>query len=302
MSEDSFGIDKLNQLFHEYSPNDLVRCDRNTAAYANDVYDVTDSAGGRYMIKVLTTQRAETVKAEALMQERLASSGVTSPKFLKFENGSYVGEHHGTRFTLSKFIEGSAPSAQDVTIDLVADFGATLAKMHDCLKGVRVPASNMQWFERKHLQANLDAYHGDLKDELVRLYEASKTLFDLELPEAVVHADLWLRNVFAKGDKITAVFDLETAENTVRITDLARTFVSMRLNTKFSAQELSDALLGGYDSAASTPLTNEEKLNFPMAVAYVACVCAVWHALHGTRYAGPYAKFGNDALAGSPER
>jgi Ser/Thr protein kinase RdoA (MazF antagonist) len=96
----------------------------------------------------------------------------------------------------------------------------------------------------------------------------------------VIHGDLWLGNVFAEGDRVTAVFDMETAEHTYRILDLARTYLSARRETELDPKTLLDTLYEGYNSAAATPLTAEERSNFGLAFQYVAGVCALWNALH----------------------
>ena len=59
--------------------------------------------------------------------------------------------------------------------------------------------------------------------------------------------------------------------------------------------EIIDKLFDGYDAVASEPLTQEEKDSFGLAISYTAGVCALWHELNGTRYAGNYLGFGAEA-------
>ncbi|MDQ5972461.1 MAG: homoserine kinase type [Patescibacteria group bacterium] len=295
MTEANLDTPELNQLFHSYVDDELVSSERNPDAFANDVYNLTDMNGQRYVMRVLKTQLPETVQVEAAMQIRLAEAGVRTPAYIELEGGGFVGMHDGTSFTLSKRIEGEAPKS--ASLELVADFGATLAKLHNSLEGMDVPPSKMQWFNLNNAEEDLAAYDGPLKDKLTNLIENGKSLFELDLPKSVTHGDLWLGNVFADGDKVTAVFDLETAENTYRIIDLARTYLSMRMETEYSSQELIDKLLDGYNAAAKEPLTAEERKAFGLAVAYAAGVCATWNAAHNTRYSGPYIALGEEALA-----
>jgi Ser/Thr protein kinase RdoA (MazF antagonist) len=286
---------ELNQFFHSFIEDELASSERNTAAYANDVYNLTDSSGQQYVMRVLKDQIPETVQAEAAMQHKLAEAGIRTPEYIELNGGSYVGSQDGMSFTLSKYIEGEVPKS--ISLELVADFGATLAKLHASLKGVSIPSSKMQWFNLKNAKADLDAYDGPLKEELTNLFTSGERLFELNLPKAVTHSDLWLGNVFAEANKVTAVFDLETAEYTYRIIDLARTYLSMRMETKYSTQDLINHLFFGYDNATNEPLTAEERQNFGIATAYVAGVCATWHAVHNTKYAGQYIQFGEEALA-----
>lgn len=294
MSDTFLSPEQLNDIFHYYSIADIVEATRSTEAFANEVYDVTDSEGRRFFLKLLKTQLPEIVATEVQMQQRLLASGLRTPEYLEIKPNEYVGNHGDIRFILSKYIPGESP--KDVTTELIESFGATLAKIHDALKGIDIPPSNMQWLSPDRVDDDLSGYEGEVKPELVRLMSAGKVIFDRNLPRAVTHGDLWMSNVFAKNNTITTVFDLETAEYTVRLVDLARTYTSMRFNSDLSSSEIIKVLTRGYDSVAETPLTAEERVNFSLAIAFVAGACATWHALHGTRYRDPYIKFGNEAL------
>jgi Ser/Thr protein kinase RdoA (MazF antagonist) len=294
MSEKNLDNGQLSDIFHDYSVADVVEATRSTEAFANEVYDVTDSEGQRFFLKILKTQLPEVVATEVQMQQRLLAGGLHTPEYLEIKPGAFVGDHKGTRFILSKYIPGESP--KNVTPELIESFGVTLARIHDALEGVDIPSSNMQWLNPKRVQNDLNGYSGEVKPELVRLMDAGRVLFDRNLPMAVTHGDLWMSNVFAENNTITTVFDLETAEYTVRLVDLARTYTSMRFNSELSSDEIIEVLTRGYDSVANTPLTTEERANFNLAIAFVSGACATWHAVHGTRYGDPYIKFGNEAL------
>ena len=291
---ESLNSTELNKLFHIYSDSELTQVERNGAAFANDVYDLTDSNGLRYVMRVLKIQDPATVNLEARMQTMLNIAGIRTPQYLELSDNNFVGEQNGHSFTLSRRIEGKAPTS--VTTELVFDFGATLARIHDCLRGVKILPNKMQWFNPAIAQEDLNVYDGPLKEKLVMLVGKVDVLLSSGLPEAVIHGDLWLSNTFAENDRVTAVFDFETAQNTARIIDLARTYTSMRRETDFPAQKIIDQLIEGYDSAANIPLTQIEKDKLKLAIAYVSGVVAAWHAANGTGYVATYIEIGEEAL------
>jgi len=294
MSEVALSPEQLSGIFHDYSSEDIVEATRSTEAFANEVYDVTDSQGQRYFLKILKTQLPEVVATEVQMQQRLLATGLQTPEYLEIKPGVYVGSHESTRFIISKYIPGESPKVTTPT--LIESFGATLAKLHDALKGVDIPPSNMQWLNLERVENDLATYEGPVKADIVRLVQSGKVIFERDLPKSVTHGDLWTSNVFAENGRITTVFDLETAEYTVRLVDLARTFTSMRFNSDYESSEIIKLLTNGYNSATETPLTSDEQANFNLAIAFVAGACATWHAVHGTRYRDPYIRFGNEAL------
>lgn len=297
MPATEFDTRQLNQFFHSFLPDDLASSQRNGEAFANDVYNLTDTSGRRYVMRILKTQLPETIATEALMQQRLTAAGIGSPLYLKTSSDDYIGEAAAERYTLSRWIDGQAPRA--ASPELIKDFGATLARMHDSFAGIELPNSRTQWLNPVNAQRDLNNYAGPLKSQLAELLDAGPRLLELGLPTTVIHGDFWIGNVFADDNKITTVFDLETAENTARIIDLARTYLSMRLE-KWITETKDHSLFTGYDSAATRPLTAAEKANFDLAAAYVGGVCAAWHTVHGTRYGtryiGPYLELGQAAL------
>lgn len=293
MSETTLDTSQLNQLFHSYSQEELTSTERNGAAFANDVYNLTAYDGQKYVMRVLKDQLPETVQLEAAMQVRLATGGINTAHYLQLPNGSFVGEENDVHFTLSKHIDGETPTS--ASLGLVTDFGATLAKLHTCLDGLTVTPSKMQWFDPNNAQEDLNTYEGEYKDRLASLVGKNTQLFNLELPKSVIHGDLWLGNVFAEGNRVTAVFDMETAEYTYRMIDLARTYLSMRLETQYPAQDLVDKLIEGYNSSTPAPITQQERDSFGLTIAYASGVCATWHALHNTEYTEDYLGFGETA-------
>ncbi|HVX24277.1 MAG TPA: phosphotransferase [Candidatus Saccharimonadales bacterium] len=271
-------IQQLNDFFHEYADEQLIESRRNGSAFANDAYNLKAADGQRYVMRILKQQLVETVQHEADLQAKLAAAGISTPQYLKFRSGSYVGEYDEHRFTISKHIDGETPKS--MPLRLVRSFGETLAKIHSCLSNSDVPPSKMQWLDPRNAEDDMAAYDGELKPRLAPLIAKYKEFFGLDMPKCLIHGDLWLGNVFAEGDQVTAVFDLETAEYTYRILDLARTYLSARRETELDPQQLVDTLFEGYESIAATPLTTEERASFATAYQYVAGVDALWNALH----------------------
>lgn len=290
MTKRSLTTPELNEFFHQFSTDELAASEKNSDAFANDAYNLRSTNGTEYVMRVLKLQLPELVEYEAEMQHRLAEVGIGTPHYLASNNGKHIGEYNGTAFTLSERIEGETPKT--ASLELIYSFGSTLAQFHDALKDTEMPFSKMQWFQPKNVRQDLEKYESELKPDIAKLINDGEQLFQADLPQTLIHGDLWLGNVFAKDNEVTAVFDMETAEHNYRIIDLARTYLSMRLETEYSKEDIIDRLFSGYDTAASKPLTQEEKNNFGLAISYTAGVCALWHELNGTRYAGNYLDFG----------
>jgi Ser/Thr protein kinase RdoA (MazF antagonist) len=285
---------RIGRLFRTYRDEELIRVTRNEFAYANDVFELTTINEARYVMRVLREAVPKSVEIEANAQIRLRANGVRSATYVQFPDGRYLGEDNGTFFTLSKKIEGIPPGR--ISLELAADFGATLARIHGCWEGMETPPNKLQWLNRENAAASLAEYEGVHKSDAQGLFDRTSHLFDLGLTETVIHGDLWPGNAFADGDRVTAVFDLERAEHAPRTLDIARTCVAVGYESKYSLFNLGARLRGGYDSVAAHSLTGLEQESFHLAVAYVAGVCAVWHAAKNNPYAARYLEMGEEAL------
>jgi Ser/Thr protein kinase RdoA (MazF antagonist) len=285
---------ELNQLFRAYSHKRLINSGRILEAHANDVYRVTDSSNNKYVLRILKVPDETLVNIEAIIQKKLMSNGVNSPQYLDFGNHTFLGEVNGKYFTLSKFIKGVTPTA--VTPGLVKDFGYTLSKIHNSLTDISIPRNQMQWFDLQIAEADFEKYDGPLKERINLLFGNGRNLLNLGLPQAVIHGDLRLGNVFAEGDKISAVFDFETAQNTLRIFDLSLTYISIKRVTELTDKQIRSLLFSGYDSFATLSLTDVEKINFGQATAFVSAAAAIWFALNAPEYIEPYLKIGEAGI------
>lgn len=74
MAENSLDLHQLSDIYSSYSQNVLVKAEKNTTAFANEVYDITDTEGLHYVMRILKTQLPEVVATEALMQKSLAAA------------------------------------------------------------------------------------------------------------------------------------------------------------------------------------------------------------------------------------
>lgn len=247
---------------------------------ANKSYVLTTKHGEKYVARVLRAQTDESAHAEVLIQHALADSGLHSPLYLPFIDGDVVTHVDGSRVTVSQFIEGQSPKAQ--SIKLTRNLGAMLARIHNAL--ANLPPETVANNRGQALRA------ANIADEIARIpvgalattlagrFEKLKTLPTRELPRTIIHGDLFGNNVFEEDDEITAVFDFETAEYTIRILDLGRPHLENLEKKLLQPHESIAALFEGYDSVAKIPLTEEEKAAFDDVMKYFAIANAAWLA------------------------
>jgi len=261
----------LNRVFGEFSGDTLVAYRKNTLANANQLYIVTTASNKKYAIKFLETQNAEGAKSEITIQQKMRATSIRTPRYLPLKNREIVGTAGSKRFVVYKYVEGV--QEKTATIQLIHDMGVTLAKIHQSIESVAVPFNGAQWLRLDNVRNEL-SHSSAFNRRLSEMLDENIHIFGSSLPQTVIHGDLTLNNLLTKNGKVTAIFDFETAEKTLRILDIARTFLSLTRTTEHTAKTILSKLSEGYNSAADIPLTKAELLNFKAAIRYVAVACA----------------------------
>jgi len=269
----------LDSLFHQYSDDDLVNYKRNETAFANEAYVITTKADKRYVVRLLKTQSPESARVEATLQAQLKRAGLGTPQYLRLKNGEVVSNYGGRDFTIAEFMVGGHPKT--ISPKLVANFGATLARIHTSLHGMMIPTSDLQWLRPEYAQRDFHAYSGSLKARFAALLQKGQELFQSNLPKAVIHGDLIGNNIFAADDTITVVFDFETVDYNYRVLDVARTLLSLQSETPDGLNNTLNALIQGYNAQSSNALTQAETDSLHLAIQFTAAACGLWCATHG---------------------
>jgi homoserine kinase type II len=159
------------------------------------------------------------------LMTHLASRGVDCPQPLANRNGEALGTLAGRPAAIINFLEGVWPRKPNVTH--CAGVGQALAKLH--LAGRDFPMARANalsvsgWrplFEAAAPRAD-EVQHGlraFLSAELDRL---EGNIWPTDLPQGVIHADLFPDNVFFLGDRLSGLIDFTFACNDMLAYDVA---------------------------------------------------------------------------------
>jgi homoserine kinase type II len=158
------------------------------------------------------------------LMAHLAARGVSCPQPARNRKGEVFGALCGRPAAIINFLEGVWPRRPNVTH--CAGVGEALAKMHlagrDFPLVRKNPLSVTGWrplFDQAapradELQQGLRAFLGAELDHL-------ETSWPKQLPEGVIHADLFPDNVFFLGDKLSGLIDFPFACNDILAYDVA---------------------------------------------------------------------------------
>lgn len=181
---------------------------------------------GGYFILTLYEKR---VKKEDLpffigLMDHLAMRGINCPRPVRMKNGETLGELQGRPAAIVTFLEGmgiARPSAHHCR-----EVGETLARLHlagQDYKTRRVNALSVQGWRPLFDAAKdrADSVTPGLRDATASSLQALEAEWPKDLPQGVIHADLFTDNVFFLKDKLSGVIDFYFACTDFLAYDLA---------------------------------------------------------------------------------
>ena len=274
---------ELEEFLRGYSVGALVDFSGISAGIENTNYFVTTSQGS-YVLTLFETLNADQLPYFLDLMAHLAEHGVPCAHPVVGLQGHYLRTLKDKPAALVQRLSGS--NVEHPGTAQCAAVGHALGQMHMAglsFQGRRAPDRGPAWraaTARKVLPRLSNEHAELLKDELT--YQAQHS--GLQLPQGVIHADLFRDNVLFTGERLTGIIDFYYACNDALLYDLAVT-----VNDWCSAEdgalrpEQSSALLTAYRQ--QRPLQPEEHPAWPVMLR--AAALRFWlsrlHDLHFPR-------------------
>jgi homoserine kinase type II len=200
------------------------------------------------------------------LMEHLHARGITCPQPVKNRNGEMLGTVAGRPAAIITFLDGlwiRRPSATHC-----AALGTALAKLHLAgldFPGKRANALSLDGWRAlyEHCSPRAHEVQRDLKTLLANELEHLERTWPRNLPDGVIHADLFPDNVFFLGDKLSGLIDFYFACTDALAYDVAICLNAWCFEIDHSYNVTKGrALLQGY--AAVRPLSEQERTLLPL--------------------------------------
>lgn len=204
------GADELARFLGDYGVGELLSYKGIAEGVENSNFLVHTAAG--HFILTLYEKR---VAANDLpfflgLMEHLAARGLTCPQPVKNKAGGMLGKVAGRPAALVTFLDGMwmrRPSPGHC-----AAVGEALAKLHLAGADFRMKRDNAlgiaSWRALyEHAKARADGVREGLGAEIAKELGALDKSWPRDLPQGVIHADLFPDNVFFLGEKLSGLID-----------------------------------------------------------------------------------------------
>ena len=273
------GAEQLADLVAAYDVGALVSAKGIAEGVSNSNWLVETTGKGdsrQRFILTLYEKRIDTGELPFFLGllDHLAQRGCAVPATVHDRDGAASRKVAGKSAALIEFLPGVSPS--NPTPAQARAVGAALAEIHMAARDF--PLSRTDDLDLAACTAMLENCGEErlakIDPALAQAIEFARDIAGRQpknLPESIIHSDLFPDNVLMLGDRVTGLIDFYFACNGAMAYDLAVTHAAWCFDRHGSVlhRNLSEALMTGYDSVR--PLQDEEFTALP-ALAERACL------------------------------
>ncbi len=234
-----------------------------------------DTDKGRYIFTIYEKRvNPDDLPFFFAMIDHLVAKGCPVPRALTDAHGAHIVNFGGKFMAMMEFMPGL--SVTHASQDQARAVGFALGQMHGALADFPMSRPNNlgpeSWFElADKCGPDLDRISPGLRSRIEAECAFIRAKWPADLPQSVIHADLFPDNVLMVGDTVGALIDFYFACTEIRAWDLAVTHAAWSFEadgTGYNAA-VGDALLDAYRSGFG--LSAEEEAAFPI-LARGACL------------------------------
>ena len=273
------GSERLAELIAAYDVGELVSAKGIAEGISNSNWLIEttgrDGAGARYVL-TMYERRIDVADLPFFLGllDHLAAEGCAVPATIHDRDGAACREVEGKAVALIEFLPGVSPSEPAPAQAYSA--GQALARVH--LAGANYSRSRQNPLTADvsagilaRFPANrLAAIDPGLPSIAARAPDIARAMPD-DLPESIIHSDLFPDNVLMLGDEVSGLIDFYFAANGAMAYDLAVTHAAWAFDPRGETLDaaIGRALVSGYESVR--PLSTEERAALPL-LAQAGCL------------------------------
>jgi homoserine kinase type II len=260
------GAEELAAFLADYDIGELLSYKGIAEGVENSNF-LVHTSGGHFILTLYERRvAAKDLPFFLALMEHLASRGINCPQPVKTRRGQMLGKVAGRPAALVTFLEGMWIRRPSVAH--CAALGEALAQLHRAggdFAATRANALSVEGWRQLYagVAARCDSVQPGLSATLAAELKHLESSWPRQLPQGVIHADLFPDNVFFLGDKLSGLIDFYFACTDALAYDLAICLNAWCFEPDHSYNVTkSRHLLQAY--AGVRPLSPEERAALPL--------------------------------------
>jgi len=202
------------------------------------------------------------------LMDLLSLKKIICPKPLKDNYGKYLFKIKNKRACIVSFLSGK--DKNNLTYKNCFEVGKNIAKMHKATKNFKIKRANSMGINKLHPLLNSINFKKSklilsYKEFLFNNLKEIKKNWPKKLPSGIIHADLFVDNIFFKNNKFSGFIDFYFSSNDYFAYELAICINALcfdKNNSKFilNKQKVNN-LIKGYEKIRKISINEKNKLN-----------------------------------------
>jgi homoserine kinase type II len=243
--------DEIRALLRAYGLGNLRMREGIAAGSVNSNFAIESSAG-RVFLRLYEEQALAGARKETAMLGRLARAGVLTPAPLRRLDGELVSVVRGKPAAIFPWKDGTMRCQGSVTVQDAWRVGEALAQVHVAGRKEAIESGRFRFEDLlvrlDRIEASGDVRFASLVPPLRAALARTHAARDRELPQGLIHSDLFRDNVlWSRDGRIAALLDFESACLGTYAYDLMVTVLSWCFGDDLEPR-LSTAMREGYES------------------------------------------------------
>ena len=202
------------------------------------------------------------------LMDLLSLKKIICPKPLKDNYGKYLFKIKNKKACIVSFLSGK--DKNNLTYKNCFEVGKNIAKMHKATKNFKIKRSNSMGINKLHPLLNSINFKKSklilsYKEFLFNNLKEIKKNWPKKLPSGIIHADLFVDNIFFKNNKFSGFIDFYFSANDYFAYELAICINALCFDKKKSKFILNkhkvDSLIKGYEKIRKISINEKNKLN-----------------------------------------
>lgn len=264
-----------SSLFQRYSLGTPLSWTRMSKGYSNANFKVITSQG-TFLLKIYLDEDLGEVPYEINLLVRLKAEHFPAAFPLPDQSDQYIQTTELGQAVIYQFISGTEPIPNPKSVASIARGIAQLNTFPEWKDHAR---KNYLDFELCGIVLEALAKHPSRFPEIETYYQEQTAFLTphmgTELPQGLIHADLFTDNSLFDGDDLLAIIDFEGACTDDLLYDVAMTINGFCFEDQVLDSELMKVFLQAYEQVR--PLTAAEKALLPIYIQYTIHAMCGWH-------------------------
>lgn len=261
---------EISRFAESYSIGDVKEFKALGGGYTNSSF-LLQTLSAKYILTICEDKSWEEIESLTNLLKHLEIHNFNTTRVIMNVHQSYLDEYDGRPVYVKKYLDGQ--NVEKPSSNLISEIGHSIAQLHKIAAPDYLPTNFPYGLDYFNEIINSDISNPFIKwleDKLLLL----RQLLVFDLPNSLVHGDIFSDNMIQKNGRLVAIIDFEESSFYPCVFDLGMAIVGIFADYDFVDLGKAQILISAYQEVRE--LTRSEKIQLRLYCVYGAVATAFW--------------------------